>query len=105
VLDVAIIEAAGLGDPRQSEPSELPDGLENLRPHKLLTHKSHHEALTAWVLDELTGHYVHYRKQRLVWATARPASGRTRWRRRQVKRGSISSPWSGIVIMAGCQHV
>ncbi|WP_242469743.1 hypothetical protein [Rhabdochromatium marinum] len=40
----------------------MPDGLENLRAHNLLTYKSHHEALTAWVLDELIGHYVNYRK-------------------------------------------
>ena len=70
LLDVAIIEAAGPGVPCQSEPEwpalpELPDGLENLRAHNLLTYKSHHEALTAWVLDELIGHYVNYRKQRL----------------------------------------
>ncbi|EIC20141.1 hypothetical protein [Thiorhodovibrio frisius] len=65
LLDVAIIEAAGQGEPRQSEP-ELPDGLENLRAHNLLTYKSHHEALTAWVLDELTGHYVNYRKQQVA---------------------------------------
>ncbi|WPL24633.1 hypothetical protein Thiofri_04853 [Thiorhodovibrio frisius] len=64
LLDVAIIESASQETPRQ-EPPELPDGLENLRAHNLLTYKSHHEALTAWVLDELTGHYVNYRKQRL----------------------------------------
>ena len=71
LLDVAIIEAAGPGDPRQPLPEPpdqpvLPDGLENLRAHNLLTYKSHHEALTAWVLDELIGHYVNYRKQRLA---------------------------------------
>ena len=44
---------------------ELPDGLENLRPHNLLTYKSQHEALDAWTLDELIGHYVNYRKLRL----------------------------------------
>jgi hypothetical protein len=63
LLDVAIIEAAGQGEATQPE-ADLPDGLENLRAHNLLTYKSHHEALTAWVLDELTGHYVNYRKQR-----------------------------------------
>uniref|UniRef100_UPI0025EFEB90 hypothetical protein n=1 Tax=uncultured Thiohalocapsa sp. TaxID=768990 RepID=UPI0025EFEB90 len=71
LLDVAIIEAAAPGEARQPPPGQpeqavLPDGLENLRAHNLLTYKSHHEALTAWVLDELTGHYVNYRKQRLA---------------------------------------
>ncbi|MBK1706959.1 hypothetical protein CKO40_21070 [Halochromatium glycolicum] len=85
LLDVAIIEATGEGAVRASGvdcplasgreghpeppaaqcPLELPDGLENLRPHNLLTYKSQHEALTAWTLDELIGHYVNYRKLRL----------------------------------------
>src|SRR5437667_1794904 len=42
---------------------ELPDGLDNLAPHNLITFKSHHEALDDWTLKELTGHYVNYRKQ------------------------------------------
>jgi hypothetical protein len=41
----------------------LPDGLEELAPHNLLTFKSHREALDDWALKELTGHYVNYRKQ------------------------------------------
>ncbi len=41
---------------------DLPDGLENLRAHNLLTYKSHQEALDAWALDELIGHYVNYHK-------------------------------------------
>lgn len=60
LLDIVIIEhgpgtagAAGL---------ELPDGLEGLRAHNLLTYKSQHEALDAWAIDELIGHYVNYRK-------------------------------------------
>jgi hypothetical protein len=61
LLDVAIIEARAPSRSVQSSP-ELPDGLENLRPHNLLTYKSHHEALSAWVLDELISHYVNYRK-------------------------------------------
>ena len=83
-LDVAIIESTSEGvvahppagpqtdlawdmNPGQaSDPvRELPDGLENLRPHNLLTYKSRHEALDAWALDELIGHYVNYRKLRL----------------------------------------
>jgi len=80
LLDVAIIEAIGddtargavaerspAPDPAQNPepPLELPDGLENLRPHNLLTYKSRYEALNAWTLDELIGHYVNYRKLRL----------------------------------------
>ncbi len=41
----------------------LPDGLDDLAPHNLITFKSHHEALDDWALKELTGHYVNYRKQ------------------------------------------
>jgi hypothetical protein len=40
----------------------LPDGLENLRDHNLITFKSHHEALDAWAIKELVGHSVAYRK-------------------------------------------
>ena len=41
----------------------LPDGLDNLSNHNLITFKSHHEALDDWAFKELTGHYVNYRKQ------------------------------------------
>ena len=41
----------------------LPDGLDDLAAHNLITFKSHHEALDDWSLKELTGHYVNYRKQ------------------------------------------
>jgi hypothetical protein len=41
----------------------LPDGLDDLAAHNLLTFKSHQEALDDWALKELTGHYVNYRKQ------------------------------------------
>jgi hypothetical protein len=40
----------------------LPDGLEGLRDHNLITFKSHHEALDDWAVKELIGHYVAYRK-------------------------------------------
>ncbi|HRW67429.1 MAG TPA: hypothetical protein P5032_17140 [Candidatus Competibacter sp.] len=62
LLDVVIIEQA-TGEPALSPPGwELPEGLEGLRAHNLLTYKSQHEALDAWALDELIGHYVNYRK-------------------------------------------
>src|SRR5205823_5207598 len=41
----------------------LPDGLDNLAAHNLITFKSHQETLDDWALKELTGHYVNYRKQ------------------------------------------
>jgi hypothetical protein len=41
----------------------LPDGLNDLGAHNLVTFKSHQEALDDWALKELTGHYVNYRKQ------------------------------------------
>src|SRR5437016_3597063 len=41
----------------------LPDGLDDLVDHNLLTFKSHQESLSDWALKELTGHYVACRKQ------------------------------------------
>jgi hypothetical protein len=40
----------------------LPDGLDDLATHNLITFKSHQESLTDWALKELTGDYVAYRK-------------------------------------------
>jgi hypothetical protein len=40
----------------------LPDGLEGLVEHNLITFKSHREALDDWAIRELIGHYVAYRK-------------------------------------------
>jgi len=57
-LDVVIIEQES-GQPVP----EVPDGLENLARHNLLTYKSVRQALDGWSLDELIGHYVNYRKQ------------------------------------------
>jgi hypothetical protein len=58
LLDVVILrKREGRFDGR------LPDGLEDLAAHNLITFKSHHEALDDWALKELTGHYVNYRKQ------------------------------------------
>ena len=58
LLDVVIIEQQTSG-----QVPELPDGLENLARYNLLTYKSLHQTLDSWVLDELVGHYVNYRKQ------------------------------------------
>jgi hypothetical protein len=41
----------------------LPDALEDLAPHNLLTFKSYQETLDDWALDESVSHYVTYRKQ------------------------------------------
>ena len=38
----------------------LPDGLEGLAAHNLITFKSRHEALDDWAMKELIGHYVAY---------------------------------------------
>src|SRR3979409_1217250 len=43
-------------------PERLPDGLEDLTAHNLITFKSHHETLDDWAMKELIGHYVAYRK-------------------------------------------
>ena len=57
-VDVVIIERDD-GHPL----AELPDGLDDLGPHNVLSYKSHQESFTAWACDELLGHYVNYRKQ------------------------------------------
>ncbi len=56
-LDVIILRR---GRGRFSD--RLPDGLDGLAAHNLITFKSHHEALDAWAIKELVGHYVAYRK-------------------------------------------
>jgi hypothetical protein len=58
MLDVVILRKK---DGKMEE--ELPDGLENLADHNLLSYKSLREPFDDWVLKELTGHYVNYRKQ------------------------------------------
>jgi hypothetical protein len=40
----------------------LPDGLEDLAPHNLISFKSHHESLDSWAMKELIGLSVAYRK-------------------------------------------
>jgi hypothetical protein len=57
-LDVVFIRKGA--EPVQRQ---LPDGFDNLSTHNLLTFKSYQEALDAWALCELIGHYVNYRKQ------------------------------------------
>jgi hypothetical protein len=57
LLDVVIVRRG-----RGRFAGRLPDGLEGLRPHNLLTFKSHHEALTPWAMKELVGLDVAYRK-------------------------------------------
>lgn len=56
-LDVVIIRRG-----RGRITVHLPDGLDDLADHNLITFKSHHEALDAWAVKELIGHYVAYRK-------------------------------------------
>jgi hypothetical protein len=41
----------------------LPDGLENLAQHNLITFKSFQETLDLWAMKEFLAHYVNYRKQ------------------------------------------
>jgi hypothetical protein len=40
----------------------LPDGMDGLVAHNLISFKSHREALDDWAMKELIGHYVAYRK-------------------------------------------
>jgi len=57
-LDVVIIEKK-----EGRIPDELPDGLEDMAAHNLISYKSVHEAFDDWSADELIGHFVNYRKQ------------------------------------------
>ncbi|NJL60405.1 MAG: hypothetical protein HC887_13000 [Desulfobacteraceae bacterium] len=57
-LDVVIIEKK---DGRM--PDNLPDGLEDMAAHNLLSYKSFRESFDDWSADELVGHFVNYRKQ------------------------------------------
>src|SRR3954469_37824 len=56
-LDVVIVRRG-----RGRFVGRLPDGLEGLRPHNLVSFKSHREALDGWAMKELVGHSVAYRK-------------------------------------------
>jgi len=56
-LDVVIIEQT-TGPPL----TPVPDGLETLAKHNLLTYKSFQETLNPWALKELVSHYTTYRK-------------------------------------------
>ena len=58
LLDVVIIRRGG-----GAFDGRLPDGLEDMPEHNLLSYKSMREPLDDWTLKELTGHYVNYRKQ------------------------------------------
>jgi len=80
-LDVLIIERLP-GDPAVTAAAalaDLPDGLENLTAHNVLSFKSKQEALDGWAMEELISHYVTYRKLASIQAaaaapaTARPA--------------------------------
>src|ERR1700730_7264705 len=57
LLDVVIVRRG-----RGRFADRLPDGPEGLRPHNLMTFKSHHEALDGWAMKELVGLDVAYRK-------------------------------------------
>lgn len=57
-LDIVILRKAP-----GNYPGRLPDGLDNLVEHNLLSYKSLHEPFDDWALKELIGHYVNYRKQ------------------------------------------
>ena len=63
-LDILIIERrpGAVMDAGPAALAGLPDGLERLAAHNVLTYKSQHQPLDAWALDELIGHYVTYRK-------------------------------------------
>jgi len=75
-LDVLIIErlpgAAAATD--AAALADLPDGLENLTAHNVLSYKSKQEPLDGWAMEELIGHYVTYRKLASIQALSGPAA-------------------------------
>jgi hypothetical protein len=103
LLDVVIVRRG-----RGRFSGRLPDGLEGLLAHNLITFKSHREALDTWAMKELVGHYVAYRKLvsrspsellaedqfRLFAVTARyphNLSGQVPWQR--VRAGVYDCQW------------
>jgi len=113
-LDVVIVRRG-----RGRFADQLPDGLEGLRRHNLMTFKSHHEALDSWAMKELVHHDVAYRKlvspspsdllpdsQFGLYAVSarfpRNLSGQVRWQR--VQEGVYDCTWGTDrvrVIVAG----
>jgi hypothetical protein len=57
LLDVVILRRG-----RGKLTLRLPDGLDGLAAHNLVSFKSHREALDDWAIKELISHYVAYRK-------------------------------------------
>ncbi len=57
LLDVVILRRG-----RGRFVGRLPDGLDGLAEHNLISFKSHREALDGWAIKELVGHSVAYRK-------------------------------------------
>ena len=58
LLDVLVVRRG-----REELTRPLPDGLNDLVAHNLISFKSYREPLNDWTLKELTGHYVNYRQQ------------------------------------------
>lgn len=58
LLDVVIVRRT-----QADWDQRLPDGLDDLADHNLISYKSLHEPFDDWTLKELTGYYVNYRKQ------------------------------------------
>lgn len=57
-LDIVIIKKS------EGKPiDDLPDGLEYLADHNVLTYKSLHQPMDNWAIEEVIGHYANYRKQ------------------------------------------
>jgi hypothetical protein len=83
-LDVVIVRRG-----RGRVTVRLPDGLADLADHNLITFKSHHEALDAWAMKELIGHYValspesHFRLYAVCARFPDLLSGQAPWQERQ----------------------
>ena len=109
LLDVVILRRG-----RGRFAGRLPDGLDGLTEHNLITFKSHREALDGWAMRELIGHYVAYRKLvspspsrllpedrfRLYAVCARfphNLAGQVPWQERQAGVYDCQGGWTGCV--------
>ena len=100
LLDVTIVRRD-----RGRFAGRLPDGLDGLRPHNLMTFKSRHEALDGWAMMELVGADVAYRRASSVPRRRpcypRTSSACTRWP--PASRTTFPAKFPGSALRRGCR--
>ena len=88
--------------------SQLPDSLNLLKAHNLLTYKSFRETLDAFAMDELIGHFVNYQKlieQRLSSEQAQLYAISTRYPQKLFQQlQPTTTTQNGIYMLLWGQH-